>query len=174
MLGLQLESIIYASMRHEKRLDSGEKAGFLLGDGAGIGKGRQSASLARVHARQLTVYTSCSWSNPRDFFRPAVAGLIFENFRRGRKKAVWFSASQDLADGPAMGPSLRRYLARAALFCGTAPQSLTQNGSQTQPVISPTLAPRTFRSASCLTTTTAAARSTSSTLQRGLFSARCG
>ena len=65
--GLQLESIVYASMRHSIMLPSKELGGFLIGDGAGIGKGRQ------------------------------IAGLIFENFRRGRKKSVWFSASADLA-----------------------------------------------------------------------------
>ena len=65
---LQLESIIYMSMRHQIILPTGERAGFLLGDGAGIGKGRQ------------------------------IAGVTFENYRRGRRKAVWFSASGDLAD----------------------------------------------------------------------------
>jgi len=67
--GLQLESIVYASMRHHITLPNGreERAGFLLGDGAGIGKGRQ------------------------------ISGVIYENFRRGRKKSVWFSASADLA-----------------------------------------------------------------------------
>jgi hypothetical protein len=48
-------------------LPSGERAGFFLGDGAGMGKGRQ------------------------------IAGVIFENFLRGRKQAVWLSASADLA-----------------------------------------------------------------------------
>ena len=67
--GLQLESLVYASMRHHVTLQNGrnERAGFLLGDGAGIGKGRQ------------------------------ISGAIFENFRQGRKKSVWFSASADLA-----------------------------------------------------------------------------
>eukprot|EP01051_Picozoa_sp_SAG22_P033319 SAG22_NODE_14538_length_372_cov_0.725275_1_plen_88_part_01 len=57
--GLQLESIVYASMRHEIELPSGERSGFLLGDGAGIGKGRQ------------------------------IAGLCYENYIRGRRKTVW-------------------------------------------------------------------------------------
>eukprot|EP01047_Picozoa_sp_COSAG01_P019705 COSAG01_NODE_1103_length_11680_cov_13.513773_1_plen_187_part_00 len=56
--GLQLESIVYASMRHHITLPNGrnERAGFLLGDGAGIGKGRQ------------------------------ISGVIYENFRRGRER----------------------------------------------------------------------------------------
>lgn len=40
--------------------------GFFVGDGAGVGKGR------------------------------TIAGLILENWLRGRKKAMWFSASNDL------------------------------------------------------------------------------
>ena len=47
-------------------MDSGERAGFLIGDGAGVGKGR------------------------------TIAGIIFENFLQGRKKAIWVSVSNDL------------------------------------------------------------------------------
>ena len=65
--GLQLESVVYASMRHSMKLPNGQRAGFLLGDGPGVGKGRQ------------------------------IAGLVYENYRKGRKKAVWFSAAADLA-----------------------------------------------------------------------------
>eukprot|EP01052_Picozoa_sp_SAG31_P019378 SAG31_NODE_1409_length_8471_cov_12.764931_1_plen_231_part_00 len=63
--GLQLESIVYASMRHHITLPNGrnERAGFLLGDGAGIGKGRQ------------------------------ISGIIYENFRRGRENCPCLSAS---------------------------------------------------------------------------------
>ncbi|XP_055306092.1 protein strawberry notch-like [Sitodiplosis mosellana] len=64
---LQLESIIYASQAHEHTLEDGEtRAGFLIGDGAGVGKGR------------------------------TVAGIIYENFLRGREKAIWVSVSNDL------------------------------------------------------------------------------
>lgn len=63
---LQLESIVYASMRFESRLPTGERAGFLLGDGAGIGKGRQ------------------------------IAALVMENWIRGRRRGVWISVSTDL------------------------------------------------------------------------------
>lgn len=63
---LQLESIVYASQQHEQFLPSGERAGFLIGDGAGVGKGR------------------------------TVAGIIFENYLKGRKKAIWLSVSADL------------------------------------------------------------------------------
>lgn len=67
----QLETVIYASQRHEDTwlpVKGGEpqRGGFFLGDGAGVGKGRQ------------------------------LAGLILENFKCGRKKAVWLSASADL------------------------------------------------------------------------------
>ncbi|CAL4141123.1 unnamed protein product, partial [Meganyctiphanes norvegica] len=63
---LQLESIVYASQAHEKMLMDGSRAGFLIGDGAGVGKGR------------------------------TVAGVIFENWRKGRKKHIWISVSNDL------------------------------------------------------------------------------
>lgn len=63
---IQLEAINYSCQRHEQKLSDGSRAGFLIGDGAGVGKGR------------------------------IAAGVIFENFIRGRKKAVWFSISTDL------------------------------------------------------------------------------
>ncbi|KPM11668.1 strawberry notch-like protein [Sarcoptes scabiei] len=63
---LQLESVIYASQQHEKILKSGARAGFLIGDGAGVGKGR------------------------------TIAAIIFENYLHGRKRSLWFSVSNDL------------------------------------------------------------------------------
>lgn len=73
---LQLETVIYASQRHQLVSPAGFRCGFLLGDGAGVGKGRQ------------------------------LAGVIVENWlqwarhgrvrRRGRRKAVWISESADL------------------------------------------------------------------------------
>jgi len=62
----QMEAISYACQRHESFLSSGERQGFFLGDGAGVGKGRQ------------------------------VAGMVYENWLRGRRRHVWFSASTDL------------------------------------------------------------------------------
>ena len=65
---LQMESVVYACMRHEMRLP-GEKqarAGFFLGDGAGVGKGRQ------------------------------IAALVYEHRRRGGKRVLWVSTSADL------------------------------------------------------------------------------
>uniref|UniRef100_A0A915KSP7 Uncharacterized protein n=1 Tax=Romanomermis culicivorax TaxID=13658 RepID=A0A915KSP7_ROMCU len=63
---LQLEAIIYACQKHEKFNPNGERCGYLIGDGAGVGKGR------------------------------TIAGLIFENYLLGRKRALWFSVSSDL------------------------------------------------------------------------------
>ncbi|KAJ8932613.1 hypothetical protein NQ314_014543 [Rhamnusium bicolor] len=63
---LQLESITYASQAHEHILPDGSRAGFLIGDGAGVGKGR------------------------------TIAGIIFENYLKGRKRAIWVSVSNDL------------------------------------------------------------------------------
>lgn len=63
---LQLESITYASQAHDHTLPDGTRAGFLIGDGAGVGKGR------------------------------TIAGIIYENYLKGRKKALWISVSNDL------------------------------------------------------------------------------
>ncbi|XP_026313578.1 protein strawberry notch [Hyposmocoma kahamanoa] len=63
---LQLEAVVYASQAHEHMLPDGTRAGFLIGDGAGVGKGR------------------------------TIAGIIFENYIKGRKRAIWISVSNDL------------------------------------------------------------------------------
>ncbi|XP_019863968.1 PREDICTED: protein strawberry notch homolog 1-like [Amphimedon queenslandica] len=47
-------------------LADGSRAGFLIGDGAGVGKGR------------------------------TVAGIIYQNYIEGRKKSLWLSVSNDL------------------------------------------------------------------------------
>ncbi|KAM6341122.1 LOW QUALITY PROTEIN: protein strawberry notch homolog 1 [Alca torda] len=65
---LQLEAITYAAQQHETFLPNGDRAGFLIGDGAGVGKGR------------------------------TIAGIIYENYLLGRKRAVWFSVSNDQYD----------------------------------------------------------------------------
>jgi hypothetical protein len=45
---LQLETVVYAMQRFEgPRLPDGSRAGFFLGDGAGVGKGRQIAALIK-------------------------------------------------------------------------------------------------------------------------------
>ena len=40
---MQLESIVYACQRHERMLPDKQRAGFFIGDGAGVGKGRTIA-----------------------------------------------------------------------------------------------------------------------------------
>ena len=63
---LQLEAVIYACQKHENFLPNSHRCGFLVGDGAGVGKGR------------------------------TIAGIIYENYLLGRKKALWLSVSNDL------------------------------------------------------------------------------
>uniref|UniRef100_A0A8D0A6F0 Protein strawberry notch homolog 1 n=1 Tax=Sander lucioperca TaxID=283035 RepID=A0A8D0A6F0_SANLU len=63
---LQLEAITYAAQQHETFLPSGDRAAYLIGDGAGVGKGR------------------------------TIAGIIYENYLLGRKRSLWFSVSNDL------------------------------------------------------------------------------
>ena len=44
--GLQLEGVAFACQKHQDYLEDGERrAGFFIGDGAGIGKGRQIAGV---------------------------------------------------------------------------------------------------------------------------------
>uniref|UniRef100_A0A673ZTR0 Protein strawberry notch homolog 1 n=1 Tax=Salmo trutta TaxID=8032 RepID=A0A673ZTR0_SALTR len=63
---LQLEAITYAAQQHETFLPNGDRASYLIGDGAGVGKGR------------------------------TIAGIIYENYLLGRKRSLWFSVSNDL------------------------------------------------------------------------------
>lgn len=49
---LQLEGVRYACRKHLEILPSGQRAGFFIGDGAGVGKGRQIAG-ARRSAHRL-------------------------------------------------------------------------------------------------------------------------
>lgn len=63
---VQLEALSYACQSHEHLLGSGQRTGFLLGDGPGMGKGR------------------------------TLAALIYENFTQGRKRALWISMSEKL------------------------------------------------------------------------------
>ena len=59
----QLEALVYSSQVHQEILPNGTRAGFLIGDGPGVGKGR------------------------------TIAGIILENYLHGRKKAIWLSSS---------------------------------------------------------------------------------
>lgn len=63
---LQLEGVLYACQQHMRILPSGQRAGFFIGDAAGVGKGRQ------------------------------IAGIILDNYARGRTKHIWFTISSDL------------------------------------------------------------------------------
>lgn len=62
----QLETVVKAGEQHSQFLPDGSRKGFFNGDGTGVGKGRQ------------------------------IAGIIFDNWRQGRTKAVWISESQKL------------------------------------------------------------------------------
>lgn len=71
----QIESVVYAGQAHSEMLEpqttpSGRqftpRRGFFIGDGTGVGKGRE------------------------------IGGIILDNLRQGRKKAVWISEKQGL------------------------------------------------------------------------------
>src|SRR5258708_10625011 len=65
---IQLERVIYAGQRHEQRLPDGSRAGFFVGDGTGVGKGR------------------------------VLAGIIADNWNQTRQPPIWLSANNDLLE----------------------------------------------------------------------------
>lgn len=62
----QLEAVVYAGQAHEQHLPNGQRRGFFIGDGTGVGKGR------------------------------SIACIILDNWRSGRRKAVWVSEKAGL------------------------------------------------------------------------------
>lgn len=65
---VQLENISYAGQAHEQMLENGTRKGYFIGDGTGVGKGRQAA------------------------------GIILDNFNQGRRKALWISEKKTLME----------------------------------------------------------------------------
>lgn len=63
---LQYEAVVYAGQRHEQILPNGARAGFFIGDGTGVGKGRE------------------------------LAGIALDNWNQGRKRVLWMSINYDL------------------------------------------------------------------------------
>ena len=72
---LQLESIAYARLRHARKAEDGTTCGFFIGDGAGIGKGRQIGGI-------ILNTTLCGGPAPEDTAK--------------WRRHVWVSASTDL------------------------------------------------------------------------------
>lgn len=62
----QLESVVYAGQAHEQILPNGDRRGFFVGDGTGVGKGRE------------------------------ISGILLDNIRQGRDRAVWVSEKPGL------------------------------------------------------------------------------
>jgi hypothetical protein len=62
----QLETIAYAAQAHEEIFEDGNRQGYFIGDGTGVGKGRE------------------------------IAGIVLHNWREGRQKAVWISEKKEL------------------------------------------------------------------------------
>lgn len=62
----QLEAVTRAWQSFGKALDSGETQGYFIGDGTGVGKGRE------------------------------IAGIMYESFLRGQDKAVWITKGSNL------------------------------------------------------------------------------
>jgi hypothetical protein len=64
----QLEAVVYAGQAHGERLPNGSRKGFFIGDGTGVGKGRE------------------------------ISGVILDNLAQGRTKAVWVSFNRGLIE----------------------------------------------------------------------------
>jgi len=64
----QLEQVIYAGQAHADMLPDGNRRGYFIGDGTGVGKGRE------------------------------IAGIILDNWNQGRKKALWVTFNGSLFD----------------------------------------------------------------------------
>lgn len=64
----QLECLVYAGQAHAELLPNGLRKGFFIGDGTGVGKGRE------------------------------ISGIILDNLMQGRKKAVWVSFNEGLIE----------------------------------------------------------------------------
>jgi antirestriction protein ArdC len=64
----QLEVVVYAGQAHGERLPNGARKGFFVGDGTGVGKGRE------------------------------ISGVILDNLSQGRDKAVWVSFNRGLIE----------------------------------------------------------------------------
>ena len=62
----QLEAVVYAGQAHSDTLPNGSRRGFFIGDGTGVGKGRE------------------------------ISGIILDNMMQGRTKAVWVSFNEGL------------------------------------------------------------------------------
>jgi hypothetical protein len=62
----QLEAIVYAGHAHGDVMPNGKRRGFFIGDGTGVGKGRE------------------------------IAGILLDNKQNGRTKAVWVSEKRAL------------------------------------------------------------------------------
>jgi hypothetical protein len=65
--GVQMDAIVLAGASHE-RFINGYRQGFILGDGTGVGKGRE------------------------------IVGMIADNWYKGRQKSIWVSCNRKMVD----------------------------------------------------------------------------
>jgi hypothetical protein len=64
----QLEAVIYAGHAHQDHLPDGQRRGYFIGDGTGVGKGRE------------------------------LSGIIRDNWEQGRKRHIWLSKNHKLLE----------------------------------------------------------------------------
>lgn len=90
----QLEQVVYAGQAHGDMLPDGNRRGYFIGDGTGVGKGRE------------------------------IAGIILDNWNQGRKKAVWITFNSSLfpdaqRDMKGIGDDARKLFKLSATPMGT-------------------------------------------------------
>lgn len=116
---LQLESVVYACQRHQQLLPDGSRGGFFIG---GLCAGSACSAQAQRSGTACSVPSSSAFLEPSHtpsvnltlpplaHVKPSlpagdgagvgkgrtIAGLILENWRRGRRKHLWVSVGTDL------------------------------------------------------------------------------
>lgn len=100
---VQLEAVLYASMRHEQLGEADTSAVRLLAGGSAPGAQRRSGAAAGAKGR-LSAHVDGALMRLGFFIGDGagvgkgreVAGIIFNNWMQGRRRALWFSVSADL------------------------------------------------------------------------------
>lgn len=104
----QLETVILAALRHSRRLSDGSRAGMLVGDATGVGKGREAAGII-LHTHMLPAPQPLPLVEAPVQLSPssaAVAGkkaaaLLPPPPPPAPRRHLWFSLNTDLASDAA-------------------------------------------------------------------------
>uniref|UniRef100_A0A6I8SVM9 Protein strawberry notch homolog 1 n=1 Tax=Xenopus tropicalis TaxID=8364 RepID=A0A6I8SVM9_XENTR len=124
---LQLEAVTYAAQQHETFLPNGERAGFLIGDGAGVGKGRTIQSCTY---RKFSVSNDLKYDAERDLRDIGAKNIqvhSLNKFKYGKisskhngsvKKGVIFATYSSLIGESQSGGKYKTRLKQLLHWCG--------------------------------------------------------